>query len=116
MEKIILIVVLLTFVAAGDVLAARMEKQEILGQTIARVYDERNHYAGATIYDESGKKVEDCNDELCVARHVQQRRLKVMSDPNISEGEQRALGLEYQNTAGKMRQSEASTRDLMKSI
>ena len=100
----------------GDSLAARMEKQQAAGWTIARVYDERNHFAGATIYDESGEKVEGCNNELCVARHIQERRLQLIRDSNTAEGEQRALELDYQDTAKKMRQSEASTLDLVESI
>ena len=100
----------------GDSLAARMEKQQILGWTITRVYDEYNFFAGATIHDESVQKVDQCNNELCVARNVQQRRLQLISGHHMPEGEQRALELEYQDTAEKIGQSEASTRELVKSI
>ena len=56
--KTILIVTLVTFAmnmrpVMGDSLAARMDKHQVAGWTIARVYDERDHFAGATIYDEN---------------------------------------------------------------
>jgi len=121
MKKFIRVVILLTFAMnmrpiIGDSLAARIEKQQTVGWTIARVYDERNHFAGATIYDESGQKVTQCNNELCVARYIQQRRLQLITDPNTPEGERRALELEHHDTAKKMRQSEAITLDLVNSI
>jgi len=119
--KTILIVTLVTFAmnmrpVMGDSLAARMDKHQVAGWTIARVYDERDHFAGATIYDENGQKAGQCNNELCVARYIQQRRLQLIGDSNTPKEEKRALGLEYQDTARKMQQNEASTRELVKSI
>jgi len=121
MKKFILIITLLTFAMnvhpiIGESLAARMEKQQTLGWTITRVYDEYNFFAGATIHDESGQTVDQCNNELCVARSVQKRRLQLITDSNTAEGEQRALELEYRDTAEKIGQSEASTRELVTSI
>jgi len=121
MKKFIRVVVLLAFVMnmrpiLGDSFAARMEKRQTVGWTIARVYDERGHFAGATIFDASGQTVDQCNDELCIARQIQQRRRQLMTDFNTPEGERRALELEYHDTNEKMRQSEASTLDLVESM
>jgi len=95
-KKLIRGVVLFAFVmnmppVIGDSLAARMDKQQSAGWTITRVYDEKGHFAGATISDEKGQKVYQCNDELCVARGIQQRRLQLITDHNMPEGERRAF-------------------------
>lgn len=115
-KKLIIIIILLTLAVAGNASAAKMEKSQVEGWTITRVYDEWGHFAGATLYDENGKKIEHCNDELCIARRIQERRRQIMQDPNTSDEERTVLASKHHDTAEKIRQTEANVSELKKSI
>ena len=120
-KKFIRVVLLLMIVMnmrpfISDSLAARKEHQQTVGWTIERAYDEKGHFAGAFLYDEKGQIVDECYNELCVARAIQQRRLQLMTDSKISKAEREALYQAHGETAEKIRHIEASIRDLIKTM